>query len=101
MSVSDTEIACFFFLFVFQEYFYTVLATLLYFIAFIVILAGFSYCAGSAWCDTRIAAGVRNYLDLDWTIPDQPIHNFDHKISRSTIFIQFRNVVRRILKLHS
>ena len=40
------------------EYFYTVAVTVLYFISFIVILAGFGYCAGSSWCDGRIAAGV-------------------------------------------
>ena len=35
--------------------------TVLYFIAFIVILAGFGYCAGprgTNWCDARVAAGV-------------------------------------------
>ena len=40
------------------EYFYTIAVTVLYFISFIVILAGFGYCAGSSWCDGRIAAGV-------------------------------------------
>ena len=40
------------------EYFYTVAVTVLYFISFIVILAGFGYCASSSWCDGRIAAGV-------------------------------------------
>lgn len=49
-----------------QEYFYTAFVTLLYFIAFIVILAGFSWCARSSWCDARIAAGVRK------TAPSKP-----------------------------
>jgi hypothetical protein len=47
-----------------QELFYTVLATISYIIAFIVILSGFGYCAGTAKCDARIAAGVRNPVIL-------------------------------------
>lgn len=40
------------------EYFYTVVVTIAYAIAFIVILAGFGYCAGSSpKCDARVAAG--------------------------------------------
>ncbi len=45
--------------FSFQEYIYTAVATIIYCIAFIVILVGFGYCSGSSWCDGRIAAGVR------------------------------------------
>jgi len=41
------------------EFIFTVIATFMYCIAFIVILAGFGYCAGqSAKCDARVAAGV-------------------------------------------
>ncbi|TRY61462.1 hypothetical protein TCAL_01778 [Tigriopus californicus] len=40
------------------ELYYTILATILYFIAFIVILAGFGGCAGRSGCDARIAAGA-------------------------------------------
>ncbi len=29
-----------------------------YCIGFIVVLAGFGWCAGNGWCDARIAAGV-------------------------------------------
>ncbi|CAB4061778.1 unnamed protein product [Lepeophtheirus salmonis] len=39
------------------EYFYTLITTILYIIAFIVILEGFGYCPGATTCDTRIAAG--------------------------------------------
>ena len=42
----------------FQEFFYTVLATICYIIAFIVLLSGFGYCARTPKCDARIAAGV-------------------------------------------
>ena len=39
---------------------FTAVATFMYCIAFIVLLAGFGYCAGnSAKCDARVAAGVR------------------------------------------
>jgi len=40
------------------EVIYTVIATILYFIAFIVILEGFGSCAGLRLCDARIAGGV-------------------------------------------
>ena len=46
----------------FQELVFTAIATLMYCIAFIVILAGFGYCAGPSGppkCDARVAAGVR------------------------------------------
>lgn len=45
------------------EYFYTVVVFILYFISFIVILAGFGWCAGTSWCDARIAAGVLAILN--------------------------------------
>ena len=43
-----------------QEYVFTVAATVLYALAFIVLLAGFGYCAGGNQpkCDARVAAGV-------------------------------------------
>ena len=47
------------------EVIYTAVATFLYFISFIVILAGFSWCSssqasnGSHLCDARVAGGVR------------------------------------------
>ena len=47
------------------EVIYTAVATFLYFISFIVILAGFSWCSssqaynGSHFCDARVAGGVR------------------------------------------
>ena len=46
------------------EVIYTAVATFLYFISFIVILAGFSWCSssqaynGSHFCDARVAGGV-------------------------------------------
>ena len=46
------------------EMIYTIVATILYAIAFIVILAGFSWCSssqkntGSHFCDARVAGGV-------------------------------------------
>merc|ERR1712012_16877 len=41
------------------EYYFTVIATFLYCIAFIVLLSGFGYCAGlQPKCDARVAAGV-------------------------------------------
>ena len=52
------------FKFLVVELIFTVVATFLYFIAFITILAGFSYCStsqgtpGSHYCDARVAAGV-------------------------------------------
>ena len=42
------------------EYFYTIVVTVLYAIAFIVLLAGFGWCSGNhTRCSTRTAAGVR------------------------------------------
>jgi len=47
------------FTFLWLEVVYTVVATLLYVIAFIVVLAGFGWCAGQGHaCDARVAAGV-------------------------------------------
>jgi len=47
------------FSFLWLEVLYTVIATALYVIAFIVLLAGFGWCAGlSTDCDARIAGGV-------------------------------------------
>eukprot|EP00088_Acartia_fossae_P071453 TRINITY_DN9802_c0_g1_i1.p1 TRINITY_DN9802_c0_g1~~TRINITY_DN9802_c0_g1_i1.p1 ORF type:complete len:186 (+),score=16.80 TRINITY_DN9802_c0_g1_i1:167-724(+) len=46
------------FTFLWIEVLYTCISTALYVIAFIVILAGFGWCAGNATCDARIAAGV-------------------------------------------
>ena len=49
------------------EVIYTAVATFLYFISFIVILAGFSWCSssqaksGSHFCDARVAGGVRQH----------------------------------------
>ena len=40
------------------EVIFTFVATILYAIAFIVILAGFSWCSGSHLCDARVAGGV-------------------------------------------
>ena len=40
------------------EVIYTLVATILYAISFIVILAGFSWCSGSHLCDARVAGGV-------------------------------------------
>lgn len=40
------------------ELYYTVAATLLYVLAWIVLLAGYGWCAGIGICDARIAAGV-------------------------------------------
>eukprot|EP00096_Caligus_rogercresseyi_P012580 TRINITY_DN5313_c0_g1_i1.p1 TRINITY_DN5313_c0_g1~~TRINITY_DN5313_c0_g1_i1.p1 ORF type:complete len:217 (+),score=1.91 TRINITY_DN5313_c0_g1_i1:127-777(+) len=39
------------------EYFYTLITTILYITAFIVILEGFGYCPGYSVCDMRISAG--------------------------------------------
>ena len=52
--------------FLFQEYFYTLITTVLYFIAFIVIMAGFGYCTGrgNGGCDARMAAGVSLFEKL-------------------------------------
>ncbi len=44
------------------EYYYTIVATVSYLIAFIVILSAFGHCAGDSWCDPRIAGGVREKL---------------------------------------
>ena len=41
------------------ELIFTIITTILYIIAFIVILSGFGWCAGNSECDARIAAGVR------------------------------------------
>ena len=41
-----------------QELYYTFVVTLLYILAWIVLLAGFGWCAGREICDARIAAGV-------------------------------------------
>jgi hypothetical protein len=41
------------------ELIFTIITTILYLIAFIVILSGFGWCAGNSECDARIAAGVR------------------------------------------
>lgn len=40
------------------ELVYTIITTILYFIAFIVLLAGFGNCPGNTICDARIAGGV-------------------------------------------
>jgi hypothetical protein len=40
------------------ELIFTIITTILYIIAFIVILSGFGWCAGNSECDARIAAGV-------------------------------------------
>jgi len=40
------------------EVIFTMVATLMYFVGFIVILAGYGYCAGATHCDARIAGGV-------------------------------------------
>lgn len=45
------------FTFLWVEFVYTLIATILYIIAFIVILAGFGKCAGFSPCDARITAG--------------------------------------------
>ena len=43
----------------FQELIFTAGATVMYCISFIVLLAGFGYCAGNVpKCDARVAAGV-------------------------------------------
>ena len=44
--------------FLLQELYYTFVVTLLYILAWIVLLAGFGWCAGREICDARIAAGV-------------------------------------------
>ncbi|XP_023341197.1 uncharacterized protein LOC111711157 isoform X2 [Eurytemora carolleeae] len=46
------------FTFLWVEFVFTCLATIFYIIAFIVLLAGFGYCAGVSDCDARIAGGV-------------------------------------------
>ena len=46
------------FYFFVKELYYTVVVTVLYILAWIVILAGFGHCAGIGICDARIAAGV-------------------------------------------
>ena len=47
------------FSFQFQELIFTAGATVMYCISFIVLLAGFGYCAGDVpKCDARVAAGV-------------------------------------------
>ena len=47
------------FFFQFQELIFTAGATVMYCISFIVLLAGFGYCAGNVpKCDARVAAGV-------------------------------------------
>ena len=43
-----------------KELYYTVAATLLYVLAWIALLAGYGWCAGTGICDARIAAGVSN-----------------------------------------
>ena len=47
-------------IFVLQELYYTIAVTIFYVLAWIVLLAGFGYCAGNQGgiCDARIAAGV-------------------------------------------
>jgi len=40
------------------EYYYTLVVTVLYAVAFIVLLAGFGHCVGDHRCDSRTAAGV-------------------------------------------
>ena len=50
------------FTFLWVEFVYTLIATILYIIAFIVILAGFGKCAGFSPCDARIAAGVSLFI---------------------------------------
>ena len=46
------------FKFLVVEVIFTLVATFLYFVAFITILAGFSWCGGVHTCDARLAAGV-------------------------------------------
>jgi hypothetical protein len=40
------------------ELIFNIITTILYIIAFIVVLSGFGWCAGNSECDARIAAGV-------------------------------------------
>ena len=49
------------FKFLVVEVIFTLVATFLYFVAFITILAGFSWCGGVHTCDARLAAGVGIY----------------------------------------
>ena len=46
------------FKFLVVEVIFTLVATFLYFVAFITILAGYSWCGGVHTCDARVAAGV-------------------------------------------
>ena len=57
------------FTFLWVEFVFTCLATIFYIIAFIVLLAGFGWCAGANDCDARIAGGVSIYVILN--IPTQ------------------------------
>ena len=43
------------------EYYYTLVVTVLYAVALIVLLAGFGHCVGDHRCDSRTAAGVSTY----------------------------------------
>ena len=58
-----------------KELYYTLVATVLYILAWIVILAGFGHCASTGICDARIAAGVSIFakfyiLIIDIQLPD-------------------------------
>ena len=70
-----------------QEYYFTVIATFLYCIAFIVLLSGFGYCAGlQPKCDARVAAGVRKYCNTFQSI-NTSISIFHFRFLASSILL--------------